>query len=191
MSRAKRSIGTRRGNSKTARTYQKQTVGIVFENNIKEQLEKFASRLKDEVFRPAAFAGVTVLYNELQIRAPEQFGTLKDAMYRWREKGNIGLRETFYAGVNKRKAPHWWLVEHGHWQYYVVTYIEEGPQAGTWVTIKDKPLAQPRFVPAQPYLRPTADAKLQPAMQEAMKVLKQRLKALINGDTLTTNADFY
>lgn len=190
MGRAKRYIGTRRGNSKTARTYPSQTLSIRFENDIKAQLEAFVGRLNDEVFRPAAFAAVTVLYDEMRVRVSYEKGDLFDAIYRWRVKEDIGNQAIFYAGVNKRKAPHWWLVEHGHWQYYRVIKPDDGPYAGQYVTLKDQPLAQPKFVPAKPYIRPAVD-KLPQAMQEAMRVLKLRLRGVMRNQIPLNDLEYY
>lgn len=172
-----------RGKAKQAKLYPSQRMAITFDSNIKEQLTAFVGRLNDDVFRPAAYAAVTVLYDELKLRTEGgQYseGDLNAAMYRWREKGDIGNKAIFYAGVNKRKAPHWWVVEHGHWQYFTVVKPETGPYAGQFVTLKNKPLPQPKFVPAKPYLGPAAD-KLPEAMQVAMRVMKERLKYVIRG----------
>lgn len=164
-----------------AKLYNASTFSIEFDSNIKEKLEKFAGDVVNEALRPAAYAAVTVLYDEMRIRVPVGEGLLKSAIYRWREKDDIGEQAIFYAGVNKRKAPHWWWIEHGHFQYHTVVRLENGD----FITLKNKPLPQPKYVPAKPYIRPTADAKIGAAMDEAMKVLKQRLNGLIKGANAT------
>lgn len=171
-----------RGKPKVAKLYPKQRVMMGFSSNVKEQLEAFVGNLKDQAFRPAAYAAVTLLYYEMRFRTEggQGDGTLRDSIYRWRVKEDIGNQAIFYAGVNKRKAPHWWLVENGHWQYYTVIRPADGPYAGQYVTLKNKPLPVPKWVPAKPYIRPAAD-KLPQAMQVAMRVLKERTKYLIRG----------
>jgi hypothetical protein len=164
-----------------ARQFNKQSMTITFDSNIKEQLAKFTEQIEKEAIRPALYAGATVLYDELRVRVPKDTGALYSAIYRYRERENpIEGQVTYYVGVNKQKAPHWWWIEHGHWQYFTQAIAKEGKYAGQWVTFKNKPLAQPRYIPAKPYLRPTVDAKMPVAIQTVMRVLKERLNGLIN-----------
>lgn len=166
-----------KGHAKTAKLYDKQTVSFRFDSDIAEQLASYVGRIKEEAMRPAVFAGITVLYDEMRFRAPIDKGDLRDSIYRWRVKQPTGDKVTFYVGVNKRKAPHWWLVEYGHWQYYVTGIAKSGPNAGKWVTNHNLPLAQPKFIPAEPYIRPTIDSTLALAMQTSLQELKKRIKA--------------
>lgn len=164
-----------------ARLFNSQSFSIEFDSNIKEKLEKFAGDFVNEALRPAAYAGVTVLYDEMRIRVPVDEGLLKSAIYRWREKDNIGEQAIFYAGVNKQKAPHWWWIENGHFQYHQVVKLENGD----FITLKNKPLPQPKYIPAKPYIRPTADAKLGEAMNVAINTLRERLNGIIKGSNAT------
>jgi hypothetical protein len=173
----------RRGNAKIAKLYDANTVSINFENNIGEQIKAFFADAVNEVYRPAAYAAVTVIYNELKIRAPERSGRLKEAMYRFRVKADLGNKAVFYAGVNKKKAPHWWLIENGYWQIYRVVFNE---QTGKFYTLENKPLANPKFIPPQPYLAPTFDAKMGEALQVALQEIKKRLEAKMNGQQLNS-----
>lgn len=164
-----------------ARLFNAKTFSVEFDSNIKEKLDKFAGDLVNEALRPAAYAGVTVLYDEMRIRVPVGEGLLKSAIYRWRDKDNIGEQAIFYVGVNKKKAPHWWWMEHGHYQYHTVIKLD----SGEYITLKNKPLPQPKYIPAKPYIRPTVDAKMGEALEVAKTVLTERLNGIIRGSNAT------
>lgn len=122
--------------------------------------------------RSAALAGAKVLYEDMIPRVPVSKaprkvksktyypGTLRKSIYHaFSEPKSSGTRAVYHIGPNKRKAPHWHLIEYGHWTKKVG---KRGP-------------LQPKWVPAKPYIRPTWDAK-GPAAVEAMKA---RLRALL------------
>lgn len=154
-----------------ARQFDKDSFSISFDNNIEQGLNKLFADASNELYRPAAYAAATVLYNEVVTRVPERTGKLKSAIYRFREKQDTDDKSIFYVGVNKRKAPHWWLIEHGHFQQKQALLID-----GKWVTL-DRPLANPRYVPAKPYFRPSVDAKMQDALQAGISEFKKRFNA--------------
>lgn len=170
-------VTTGRGNARSSRKYSKESFSIDFKNNIKSQLVAFKGNLYDAVLRPACFAGITVLYDEMKIRAPIDEGTLRDSIYRWREKNEQNYSATFYVGVNKRKAAHWWLVEHGHWQFYTVYKTDDGK----YYTDVTKPLEVPKFVAAKPYIRPTYDSKIKLAADTALLEAAKRIRELMSG----------
>lgn len=51
-------------------------------------------------------------------------------------------------------APHGHLIEFGHWMTHQVYKASNGE----WYTLKDKPLATPKWVAARPFMRPTFDS---------------------------------
>jgi hypothetical protein len=129
----------------------------------------------------AAFAGATVLYDELRLRAPVKTGTLRDSMDRFYAKSSTPARQTYYVGPNKKYAPHWYNVEFGHWRYNTSANgffqkSKSNPKSkiksppGNWRAVHDLPgaLPQPAWVPAHPYIRPSA-AKI-PESIEAMRL---------------------
>ncbi|WP_420909880.1 HK97 gp10 family phage protein [Achromobacter denitrificans] len=136
------------------------------------------TQIKQEAVRPAAHAMAVVLYDEFKARVPVRMGVLQAAIYRWFDEAASDTdTKTYMVGVNKRKAPHWWLVEHGHWRRYAIAYT---PKKG-WVTLKDQPLKTPVYVPGAPYLRPAIDAKLQAAVQAGMNRLAEKIKEIQHG----------
>ena len=111
----------------------------------------------------------------MRLRVPKDSGTLKSAIYRWREKSethiNNTVRSVFNVGPNKRIARHWWLVEHGHWQTRVVYFNKKKQQ---WMT--GGFLKTPYPVAAQPYIRPTYDSKIKVALQAGLAEMQRRIK---------------
>jgi HK97 gp10 family phage protein len=97
-----------------------------------------------ECARPAAQAGIQVLYDEVKVRAPVSKqarvskkgkvikpGALRDSIYQVYSKDNSGeAKATFHCSWNAKKAPHGHLVEFGTSR-----------------------------APAHPFLRPAFDAK--------------------------------
>lgn len=151
----------------------KDSVSIGFDDGISAGLRKFANDLREKALRPAAHAAAVVLYNELQQRVPEESGRLKSAIYRWHDdKRSIDGRQVYVVGVNKRKAPHWHLIEYGHWRVNRFRLID-----GKWVATKER-LPQPVWVPAQPYIRPTYDGKIDTAVDAAKARLTEKFKEI-------------
>lgn len=125
----------------------KSSVSFELTGDITSQLEAYADKVKD-TFRPAAFAGATVLYDEMRIRVPVKSGGLKDAIFRYRLKENSSKDEAvFFIGVNHFKAPHWHFFELGT-----------------------------RHMAAKPFIRPTYDAKIAQAAEKATAVIRERLR---------------
>lgn len=107
----------------------------------------------ESIMRKAAGAGAKVLYQEMQIRVPVRSGTLKNAIYYWWDKTESVKDLAIYRiGPNTKKAPHWYLVEFGHW---------------------DK--SKTHFTPAHSYMRTAFDTK----SKEALSVSKTKLNELI------------
>jgi hypothetical protein len=170
-------------------------------------LEDYFRALGDDAqaaVRPAAQAGAEVLYQaaranvaKIERRSGRLAGSIYQAYSRsesdrdtatyyvsWRTNGNGGPR-----------APHGHLIEHGHWQYYVV-YRDKAGRMRTAIRPemrgKPKPKGRrrsravmdsyyqplpggPRWVPAQPFIRP-AMAKSAAALDAAAAELMRRWK---------------
>jgi hypothetical protein len=161
-----------KGNAKGPKLFGKETFAMSFDNNIADQLKAFGDNFVDQYCRPAAYVAATVFYHEMRTRVPVRTGDLKNSIYRWRDKANTQTRATFYVGPNKRIAPHWHLVEYGHWATRRVYFDKRKQQ---YVTTKQL-LARPYLVAARPYIRPTLDTKRNEAIQAGIAELKRRIK---------------
>lgn len=138
--------------------------------SIAGQVRAIKRELQDHALRSASRAGALVFYNEMKIRVPVKTGTLRDSIYHWHddEAAKRGA-ERYVVGPNKRKAPHWHLVEYGHWRVNTIVMIN-----GKAVATKER-LATPVWVPASPYIRPTYDA----TVGEAINAARGRLKVAV------------
>lgn len=126
----------------------------------------------EEALRPAAQAGAQVFYDEMLQRVPVAEGVLRDSIYQFHlDRKSSESRHVYVVGPNKSKAPHWHLVEFGHWQPYEVVVID-----GQFKTLKDRPLPEPVFVPARPYIRPTLDATATQALEAMRERYTQALR---------------
>ena len=141
-----------------------------------EGLKKLEALVREKVLRSAAYAGAVVFYNEMRLRVPVEEGTLYGSIYHYHLEKQSGPDRQMYAiGPNKKKAPHWYNVEYGHWRVNVL--IRQG---GRWIPTKER-LAQPKWVPGKPYVRPTFDSKKQEAIQAMRVRFEQRFREVING----------
>src|SRR5688500_14150671 len=135
---------------RSTRQHRATSMELSFEGDIEHKVSAFFDRIKQEANRTAARAMPVEQFDELRGRVPSRLGKLGGAIYRWLDERDSGPdRKPYIVGVNKAKAPHWWLVEHGHWRRYAVRQTKDGE----WITLKAKPLKVPVSVPAQPYLR--------------------------------------
>lgn len=140
---------------------------IGFKEDIATSLNAFVDEVREKAFRPSAFAAVSVLYDEMHLRTPvgptrkikikatgtvitREGGTLKASIYRYHDVKKSDKSKQIYAvGPNKRKAPHWHMVEYG--------------------TVKSA---------ANPYIRPTYDAKIGKALDTATEVMTKEIEKL-------------
>lgn len=154
-----------------AKTYGTIRNGITFDSNIVEKLSEWEDKFLDEGLRRIAYSGAKALYDELLIRAPvgppkndRASKPLREAIYHWHDdKVSTRKLQSYVIGVNKAKAPHWWLVEHGHYRYHAIGLVN-----GRWKTFKDRPLSTPVWVPPHPYLRPAFESKMRTALQASL-----------------------
>lgn len=193
IDRARKGAPKRRRQSRHVYTTTNATVTI--DGDIGDLLDDFADFLPD-AFRSAAAAGARVFYDELLVRAPVgPTGNLKKAIYRWYDKkASTDGRQVYRAGVNVKKAPHWWLVEYGHFRRNKLIRVRPGADVSKYRNKKTgKPLAFvakdghtyiPRnkgagtvnvWVPPTPYLRPSFEAKKNAALQAMRARLAQRI----------------
>ncbi|ATA55174.1 hypothetical protein CKY39_19625 [Variovorax boronicumulans] len=122
-----------------------------------------------ELVRPAAQAGAQVFYDEVLRRVPVAAtghkrkggrvippGALKGSIYQaYSADHSTPQAATYHVSWNARKAPHGHLIENGHW---------------TKVVGKNGPL-KPHWVPAQPFIRSSYDARVAAAEKAASDVL--------------------
>jgi hypothetical protein len=162
-----------------ARSFRVSNVKLGLDGNIIQALSKFEGRIKDEVLRASAFAGATVLYEDMRTRINSKSGKLRDSIYRYRDRNaEADYHKSYIVGPNKRKAPHWYNVEYGHWRY--------NRWAGRWLRSKSNPSARgpaahdlpgrldtPVWTPAQPYIRPTYEGSMGRAMQASLSKARE------------------
>ena len=154
-------------------------------NDAETALNQFIGHIREKVLRSATYAGAKVLYDEMcqrtQAATPNIYGQgtgqLKEAIYHWHDDKQSGLNKQVYViGVNKKKAPHWHLIEYGHWQIYAVYRGSDN----RFYTLKmhGKPVMSrnPKKIPAYPYIRPTFDAKSKSALDAVSKKMAEKLK---------------
>lgn len=146
------------------------------DSDLSEGLKRFADDLRAKALRSAAHAGAEVIYREMRVRVPVDEGTLYGAIYQWHDDKRSGYdRQVYVVGPNKVKAPHWHLVEYGHWRVNVVVR-----QGGRLIATRQR-LPEPVWVPAKPYARPTYDARAQDAVQAMMARLRERFDDIAAG----------
>lgn len=138
------------------------------------QVRAYRERLEESAYSRAAGAGALVFYDEMRIRAPVDEGTLQNSIYRYYDKDrSTGGRHVYVIAPNKAKAPHWHLIEYGHYRVNVLVQGENGQ----WIATKER-LPEPVWVPAVPYIRPTYDAKAGAAIAAARKSLGESITEL-------------
>ncbi len=122
--------------------------------DIETGLDKFAAEIQGSVILSGVAAMANVIYEEVKANtAPPRMGivtgTLHDAVYRvYAEDKSSDAVKIYRVSVNKRKAPHWHLLEYG--------------------TVKMR---------ARPYIRPAFD-HVQRAIAVGSARMKERLDEL-------------
>lgn len=134
--------------------------------DVERMLDDVASSC-EAAARPAAQAGAQVLYDDVKRnvgRLKKHTGKLDRAIYQaYSADQSDPRRAVYHVSWNARKAPHGHLVEFGHLQRYEITFDRN---TGRFITHKDRPLAAPRQVAAQPFIRP-AMARFEQAITAA------------------------
>lgn len=151
-------------------------------------LDRLLGPARVSLARSMAVAGGEVLRDEAKVRAPRSAQgavgdsgpriPLAEAIYLAFRDRYSGEKEVQYAVTwNKSKAPHGHLVEFGHWQIYAVVRKPDG----SYVTDKRRKLATPKWVPANPFLRPAYEAASARAQAAMIQRGRQRLPELLAG----------
>lgn len=137
--------------------------------------------VRHQLARSMAVAGGKVLRDEAKARAPvgegsKRPGQLRDAIYlAYRDKASTDKAEVYAVSWNAKAAPHGHLVEFGHWQ----SHARYKGKDGEWYT--GAPLATPKWVPADPFLRPALDAARERAKVAMVERGRARLPELLAG----------
>jgi hypothetical protein len=149
--------------------------GISFNgSNIAESMQNFNREMQEKAMRPAAFDMCTVLYQELQLTVPKDDGTMLDALYRFRNPNSGAAVENWTVGVNQSKAPHFHLIEEGHWQPYKVVRGADGKFYTT-----SQLLPSPKWIPPNAFFRAAYDAKIGQALNVGLLSLKNRIAQMV------------
>lgn len=171
------------------------------DGDLAKSLQDYVQAVNEKAIRPAAHAGALTFYEEIAQRVPVDQGTLRKALYRFfDEKRSSDTRKTYLVGMNAKKAPHWHLIELGHWQYFRVVRAPDGryftavrPEAkGKPRPRKRASLAEklayyqpnpggPKWVPPKPYLRPSYESAAQRALEAMKRRLAERLEDIKHG----------
>ena len=140
-----------------------------------EALNKLDGPFKEKLARSMVVAGGTLLRDEAKHYAPVKTGLLRDSIY-LAFKDNLSNEQQIVYSVswNSKKAPHGHLLEFGHWQPYKIVRLPNGD----WFTDVTQPLAQPKWTPAKPFLRPAFDHAAR-AQQAMIKRGRERLPELL------------
>lgn len=167
-------MATRRRKSR-AQTFGKESFSITLYSDVEESLAALEQGVKDKVLRSAAHAGALVFYNEMRARVPVHDGTLHDSIYRYHDdRGSTPTQHNYFIGPNKLKAGHWHHVEFGHWRRNVLIRLPDG----TFKATRER-LDPPKWVPPEPYVRPTWEGKKSEAVQAMRLRASQRLQELM------------
>jgi hypothetical protein len=160
---------------KTLATFPKGLISMGVTSSASEALLALEDVIKEKVLRSAAYAGAEIFYREVRMRVPVDEGTLFDSIYHYHLDNKSGPTKQMYAiGPNKKKAPHWYNVEYGHWRVNVVHRV-----GGRFVATKTR-LPVPLWVPGKPYVRPAYEAANQVALKAMQVRFAQRLREVMS-----------
>lgn len=150
-------------------------------------LAALTGELATHLARSMAVAGGQVIRDEAILLAPEDSGRLKSAIYLAFKDGRSDENNVTYSITwNAKKAPHGHLLEFGHWQYYAAYKGTDGE----WYTNKNAPLDAPRWVPAEPFLRPALDSAGGRAQQAMIARGRERLPELLQSSYQPRDEEF-
>lgn len=139
--------------------------------------------LQQHALRSTALAGARPVRDEVLQRVPVYSGPpfpgvtpgqLKSAVYvAHSPERSSPDKQTYVVSVNKAKAPHWYLIEYGHWR---VNKLVLGAD-GKWRATTER-LATPEWVPAYSYLRSSFGATAQYTVVAMRARFKERVREL-------------
>lgn len=138
-------------------------------------LAQLAGTARESIARSMAVAGGQVIRDDAKIRAPKESGRLASAIYlAYKAQRSTDDNQIYSVSWNSRIAPHGHLIEFGHWQVYVTYRAPDG----TFVSTGQK-LPAPRWIPAQPFLRPALDGASSRAFEAMLKRGRERMFDLL------------
>jgi hypothetical protein len=164
--------------SRGQQLFKAKTISLNFRGDLTGALKKMEEKVEREI-RGCVYVGARLLYQELLLHVPVgHTGALKNAIYHWHDdKKSRNGKQVYAIGVNKVKAPHWHLVEYGHWKQYGAYLGNDGK----WHTVRKngRPVlvGTPKWVGPKPYLRKAAAV-----MPRAMELVKAELREKLNGN---------
>lgn len=139
-------------------------------------LAQLGGSVRESLGRSMAVAGGQILRDEAKQRVPVKDGLLRDAIYlAFREAQSTSRQAVYAVSWNSKKAPHGHLIEFGHWQTHV-TFIGKD---GHWHSDPNQLLANPKWIAAQPFLRPALDGGAALARAAMLKHGRERLSELL------------
>lgn len=123
-------------------------IGSKLSGDISASLDSFEAKIRGEVLLSGVAAMARVIYDEVKLNTSRHVktGTLHNAVYRaYSPERSVGGVQVYHVSVNKRRAPHWHLLEYG--------------------TSK---------MSAKPYLRPALD-RMQDAIKAGSERMRERI----------------
>jgi hypothetical protein len=127
-------------------------------------LDQLAGPVMHHLARSMAVAGGSVIRDEAKANVrvgTEEGGSitpglLKSAIYlAYKPLRSNASQEVYSISWNAQKAPQGVLQEFGHWEEFVTYRAVDGE----WYSQPDRPLPQPVWVPARPFLGPALSAR--------------------------------
>lgn len=165
--------------------------GSIDTSDVLAGLDVLAGPLRESLLRSGLVAAGTVIRDEAEVRVPVETGRLKSALYlAYSPERSINGQQVY--GVSWRKdffggARHGHFIEFGHWRYNKI--INGHPQKslkpglsrgnGPQDHVPPGALAEPKWVPAKPFLRPAMDAAGARAVDAAAARMRVRLPELL------------
>lgn len=146
-------------------------------------LDRFEAKIKERVLLAGVAAMAKAQYDEARANAEKnkKSGLLLDNIYRaYVPNRSTDSVKTYVVSWRKAPwaAPHGHLIEFGHWRKYAVVQLANG----AWISLKNQPLPNPVWVPAQPFIRPAFDK-----IDAAIKAGKERMAQVLSQGGGTQN----
>lgn len=152
-----------------------------------------------DIARPVAHAAARVFYEatlrNVRTRVGKVSGNLENSIYYTFSQDNSSeTRATYHVSWNKKKAPHGFLIEFGHWSYYKVVKLANGkwitpkrgngpkPARNADQSVKNAyyiPREAPKWISARPFLRPAYMEARDDAQRAAQEEFNIQLIQLI------------
>lgn len=152
--------------------------GFVDAGGVDAALDNLLGTARVSLLRSGLVAAGKVIRDEAEARAPVHSRRLKSAMYvAYSPERSFGGQQAYAVSWRKGLfggARHGHLIEFGHWR---VNVLAQGAN-GQWFATTER-LPQPKWVPAQPFLRPALDSAGGRAVAAATERMRVRLPELL------------